>query len=337
MEIGKKPKICILTCLVLCLMLQVFCPIKVRAATTVETDRECSLTIRFVHKGEPITQAGFSLYRVADVSEYGEYQATGSFAKYPVDLSVTDNDKWKEAAETLAAYAVRDGVSPVLSSETDEKGILSWDGLQVGLYLLVGQNRVDGGKRYAPQPVFVRLPEKDAKTDDWIYDVSLNAKAEITPEESSMISLKVVKVWNDSQDAEKKRPESVTVQLLKDGQVNDTQALNAENGWKYTWNDLDGEYEWKVVEKDVPTGYTVSIGQNEGVFVITNTLNVTPPPKEDSPSPKIPPKQDTPSTTVSRSVPNLPQTGMLWWPIPILTICGILLFVTGWVRYHIDE
>ena len=29
--------------------------------------------------------------------------------------------------------------------------------------------------------------------------------------------------------------------------------------------------------------------------------------------------------------PGLPQTGTLWWPVPFLTMGGLVLFLLGWV------
>lgn len=34
---------------------------------------------------------------------------------------------------------------------------------------------------------------------------------------------------------------------------------------------------------------------------------------------------------------RLPQTGLLWWPVPIMAIGGILLFILGWARYQKKE
>ena len=30
--------------------------------------------------------------------------------------------------------------------------------------------------------------------------------------------------------------------------------------------------------------------------------------------------------------PRLPQTGMLWWPVPVLAAAGLLLIVMGCIR-----
>jgi LPXTG-motif cell wall-anchored protein/uncharacterized repeat protein (TIGR02543 family) len=82
----------------------------------------------------------------------------------------------------------------------------------------------------------------------------------------------VSKVWmNDTGEAD---PESVTAQLLRNGNVYKSVVLNEANEWKHTWTDLpltDAEgnaYTYTVDEVMVP-GYSKAIDQATGV--ITNT------------------------------------------------------------------
>ena len=58
----------------------------------------------------------------------------------------------------------------------------------------------------------------------------------------------MLKVWEDG-DQETTRPESVRVQLLRDGEVYDTVTLSAENGWRHTWEDLSKQFVWQVIEE----------------------------------------------------------------------------------------
>ena len=46
------------------------------------------------------------------------------------------------------------------------------------------------------------------------------------------------------------------------------------------------------------------------------------------------PASDAPgsSAPAKPAASKLPQTGMLWWPIPILVISGMVLFMIGWIR-----
>lgn len=42
-------------------------------------------------------------------------------------------------------------------------------------------------------------------------------------------------------------------------------------------------------------------------------------------------QEPKPTTPSKPSEPTLPQTGQLNWPIPVLTVLGLMLFLTGWV------
>lgn len=83
----------------------------------------------------------------------------------------------------------------------------------------------------------------------------------------------VQKVWVGD---DKNRPDSITVQLLRDGKVYKEAELNDDNHWAYTWTRLDESYEWTAVEKDVPDGYEVSYTNVGNLTVITNTKKNTP-------------------------------------------------------------
>ena len=118
------------------------------------------------------------------------------------------------------------------------------------------------------------------------------------------------------QDLDNNRPSSIQVDLLqKDAQGNtilyDQQILNAENHWSYTWNDLSSKYTWNVVETTVPRGYTVSSNSEGNTVVLTNTAKTPVIVEQQKPSNQI------------------PLTGQLLWPVPVLIITGITFLVIG--------
>ena len=93
-----------------------------------------------------------------------------------------------------------------------------------------------------------------------------------TPETTS---LTVTKVWDDDNDRDGLRPESVTVTLHADGKAVKTAVLSASNNWTASADDLpvyqNGQaiqYAW--TEQAVP-GYTPAIAVNGPATVITNT------------------------------------------------------------------
>ena len=71
----------------------------------------------------------------------------------------------------------------------------------------------------------------------------------------------VKKIWDDGNDIDKLRPESVKVEVLRNGQLWDTAELNEENGWSHFYEKIDrfdergAEYVYSVREPEVPEGY----------------------------------------------------------------------------------
>ena len=89
----------------------------------------------------------------------------------------------------------------------------------------------------------------------------------------------VKKVWKDENNQDGKRPTSVTVKLLADGQdTGKTLELTEANGWAGSFKDLDADkggtpIQYTVVEVTVP-GYTSEItGNAASGFTITNSYS----------------------------------------------------------------
>ena len=90
----------------------------------------------------------------------------------------------------------------------------------------------------------------------------------------------VRKAWNDANDAQKLRPQSVTVDVTRNGQTITTLTLNAANRWTQTLTQLpmvddNGEaYDYDVVENDVPEGYTASVVTRGTTFTVINAHRI---------------------------------------------------------------
>ena len=110
---------------------------------------------------------------------------------------------------------------------------------------------------------------------DWIFHVEAYNESQLS----------VRKVWSDGNANHDQ--DSITVNLLKDGEVEASQELNAENGWAYTFDRLAEGYTWTVEESDVPEGYEVSYDTVGTTTTITNTKKEAPTPDPD-PEPEEP-------------------------------------------------
>ena len=90
------------------------------------------------------------------------------------------------------------------------------------------------------------------------------------------LSINGEKVWVDNNDEAGFRPESITVNLLANGEVIDTKLVTSEAEWKYTFENLpmykDGQKIKYEVEELTVDNYETSY-DNENPFIIVNTHN----------------------------------------------------------------
>lgn len=324
----------ILSLLLLCVVM-VTTAIPAYAAGVIDTDKNADLTISYQHGNDAIAGAKFDIYRVADVDAYAQMTLTNRFAGYPISLDGQDQSDWDLLATTLKGYVWTDSLTPDFSGETDENGNLTAS-VKPGLYLVVGYRRTLGDYTYSASPYLVFLPGSNQKQNTWDYAVTSYPKAspEKNPSDNpddKLISRKVLKIWDDS-GKESSRPKAITIRLLCDGKVFDTVTLNADNNWRYVWDNLERNHDWLVTE-DAVSGYTQAVTQEGITFTVKNTVTPTEPTKPTNPTnPSNPTKPTNPTNSSSPASPSkstLPQTGQLWWPVPFLFIVGFVCALVG--------
>lgn len=263
----KKYKISLL------LLLWLLLPITVAASGYIDTEREGSLCIQAVYGGSTcINGMEFQVYRTADINEYGEL----------INESETP--------------------IPCGTGQTDENGLLRFEGFKPGVYLICANAKEQNRFIYSMESFSVMLPQENSKTNTWEYDVTAQVKLGIAQVQAKY---SVSKIWEDD-GHEAERPKSITIHLLCDGVVCDTITLPEEGRWKHEWEKLDVNHDWSVQEEAVP-GYEVFITRDATDFYITNTYK--------GENPKKPGK--------------LPQTGQLWWPVPVLLCAGLIFLIAG--------
>lgn len=111
-------------------------------------------------------------------------------------------------------------------------------------------------------------------------------------------NLTVKKNWSDENNKNGSRPDSVSVTLYNSDKAVEKVVLGDWNNWTYSWEGLDGNGDWSVLETGIPKGYTPSYRANGDVVTITNTA-------------------------------TLIQTGQLNWPIMVLGSVGVLMILFG--------
>lgn len=101
-----------------------------------------------------------------------------------------------------------------------------------------------------------------------------------TSDGNEQTTLAITKTWKDDNNKAGKRPDSIEVEILADGQAVKTVTLAAKDGWKIEVQ-LDKYLNGKAItytvqEKGVPEGYTAEYDQ--ATLTITNTYKSTPTP-----------------------------------------------------------
>lgn len=303
---------------ILCICLYLI-PCQVQAASTsdakepISTNENCSLTISYCNGGIAFSELPVKLYKIATVSADYQYTLTSSFEKSNLILNgIQTVGEWNIIRSTLETHILANGVTADFNSITDAEGKASFDALKPGLYLAITERIIQDETTYVFDSALIALP--GLGTDGlWQYQVDITSKSAIIPpsEDDEEIELKVLKLWKGD-NGRSARPTTIEVEIFRNGTSYQTVKLSEDNHWTYTWSVKDDGSDWKVVERNIPTGYTMTIEERETSFVLTNTL-----------------ERDVPDN------PDTPQTGdtsniMLWFILMIVS--GSMFIILGITR-----
>jgi len=313
----------------LCLLLLLTIP-------AVAASSKCSLTLSCAVGGTPVAGVDCRLYRVAELNGT-TFTPCAAFENARIELNgLTTAEQWQTAADSLAVYAgaAENQVQPAAEARSDSEGTISFSQLETGLYLAVFSNVTSGRTTWSFSPALYTLPRWDS-SGNVTCDVQAEPKgtSTVTPHETTDVT--VLKVWNDA-GSEDKRPLSITLVLLRDGVEFDTVMLTKDNNWRAAWTSLPAGSTWTVLERGVADGYTVTYTRDGNICTVTNTLTTNIP---DQPVPGGNVTPGTPGTNIPNGpIPTnggeLPKTGQLWWPVPVMAFLGLLFFAAGWRRKY---
>ncbi len=313
-----------------CIVLVIVMLALMSAVCVQATESKCELDILYQHDGEPITDVSASAYYIGSFDNNGDITLAGNFAHYSVD---TSTDNLSALAQTLYGYVLLDKITPEHTAVSDDTGAVVMTDMDKGVYLVTSKRLVKEDEVFITEPQLIFLPWKE--DEEWLYRRTMLAKCRMIMMNDTPISAKVLKVWDD-ENYENLRPTSIKATLLRDDEVYDTVELSADNNWRHTWEFLPSYYIWTVVE-EIPQGYEV-IQTQEGITrVLTNSYDTTPSPTTPTEPTSNPTTQTEPATTQEttenttspETTEKLPQTGQLWWPVPILFVLGVVLITVG--------
>ena len=242
----------------------------------------------------------------------------------PQYVDITGRKVWDDAnnqdgmrPESITVRLLQDGL------EIDQRTVTAEDGWQWSFEHLLKQTETGHVLTYqVTEDAVDNYSTTMAKEpDNALADVITNVH---TPGKTSVT---VTKTWDDGDNADGSRPESVKVHLLADGvDTGKTLVLSAKNHWTGTFTNLDQkangtDIAYSVSEEAVE-GYESRIeGDAAEGYTITNTHEPVPPEK--------PGRVKRTVRRVRRLLRRLPRTGDLSVPVLPLAAAGTLVLVLG--------
>ncbi len=357
MKTLKKKIFIRISAVIASLLLAMLLPCKISfAAGAIDTTRQGSLTVTHVSvDNETMANVPSHIYLVATIDEDGKYTITDDFKEYFSDQNFFNNefnyDEWKSCvdydtnsdSDKLLDYVKQKGIAPVADGTSDANGNTHYTGLALGVYYVLSDKVEDGVYTHSFVNFVYPVPLLEWSEAEGKVVVNYNPTA--IPKKSKIASIhcNLRKRLNDSGNTAN-RPQTVTFRIYCDGEFMEEVTLSAENDWHYEWG-VSGDHQFSVEEVNVASGYSsgIQVIQNGHHFeyFCTNSFNPPPPPPPDTPNPPDTPPDnpglpDLPEVLGAiRDLPQvlgarrLPQTGQLWWPLPILVIAGVFLIIKG--------
>lgn len=198
-----------ITAVMLCfVMLMSVWIMQVSAKENTDITEDITFTVEVRNGIQPIVGAEFLIYRLGEVNENGEILILDEFAKYLVEIKLGNDSALRNTALTLESYVLRDGVSLYDKCKTDANGKAVFPNgrksLEPGVYLVIGKDIIQNNIMYFSSPfITVFSSYKETRV---VLNCNFTAapKYETPPVDETKFTCKIVKVWDDERNADKR-------------------------------------------------------------------------------------------------------------------------------------
>ena len=233
--------------------------LKLNADNIIDFDKKGNIKVTLIENSENVVVEGaeITIYKVADATEYNnnlKFEYVDEIKSCDFNLEDLENSN---ATSEILKCITKDVLS--ITKSTNDKGIVTFDNLDLGLYIVTQSNKVEGFS--VIDSFLVMIP--NVIDNEWIYDISALPKTDIY----KVMDLIISKVWNTFNE---NLPNEILVNLYKNDEVIETVVLNEENNWSYTFEDIEASDEYYIKEVNVPKGYIDSYQIVDNVFTIIN-------------------------------------------------------------------
>ena len=168
---------------------------------------------------------------------------------------------------------------------TGDDGIVSFENLAFGEYV-VKETKAPADHRLIDESIEIKIDKPEQVIEKTVKNPELT-------------SIQGKKTWKDDNNKDKKRPQEITINLLKNGKKIDSKKVTEADDWKWSFENLDKYENGKeinyTITEDLVKGYKTEItGNTKDGFEVTNTYKPPTPPEE----PKSPETSDSSKTNI---------------------------------------
>lgn len=147
-----------------------------------DTGRKGSITAT-VATDDALQSGRLAITHVASFSPEGGLALDETFAGSGVGLDgLSTASEWRQAAESLAAWADAHGVAATLAREAAGAGSIAFDGLDCGVYLVRGYDLASDTKTYDCGSTLICVPTLEGGS--WVYDVDAELKVSVAEKDT---------------------------------------------------------------------------------------------------------------------------------------------------------
>ena len=284
-----------------------FCTLAFSAAAAQNSQTQgYSITVRAAFNSVAIRNAEFRLYRVGKGADQNyaylpPYDALGLPA-YSDTISPATR---KVITAGLQAYITQNNPTPEASAKTDRFGNATFSGLQAGVYFVTSDTQRTFGKVvYTPLPLLIHLPytENGTSADHVDADIKYSIKVPPTEPSSGFTTEPHGSTTQPPPDSTTEPPTGSTTEPPTGSTTEPSSGSTTEPSSGSTTEPPTGS------TTEPPTGSTTE----------PPTGSTTKPPSGSTTEPPTKPEK-----------PHIPQTGQLWWPVPVLIAAGLLFTALG--------
>lgn len=190
---------------------------------------------------------GFTVYQVMSKEDLLKYY-NGEGATVTIDdYADVNNNKLKNGVDPIKTYG---------ETKTDEKGVVKFDNLPIGLYVVMETSK-PASVTQAVKPFLVSIPmtrKGDVKKgEEWLYDVVVYPKNSTTTGNFTLKKYGVI--GNDRENATLLAGVKFKLEHLKDGVEYGSEAANNDENWELIRP--------KAIEGQEPKDYFVTDGKGQ--------------------------------------------------------------------------